>query len=457
MINLQLSEAAEILNACLQGNDTRIVSIGTDTRNLKKGDLFIAISGKNFDGHDFVSIAEEKGAIAAIVEKEIEGKIPLLKVENSIKSLGKLAAAWRKKSNSFVVGITGSNGKTTLKEMCNSIFKQNHSVLSTEGNLNNHIGLPLTLLRLQGEEIGIIEMGASAPGDIEYLTNLTRPNIAILNNAGRAHLEGFGDTEGVARAKAEIIKGLDKKGTFIFNADDKFSYLWEELSKNFKQVTFGIQNKSVVSSNAESYSINWIDYDFHTSFEVRMDEEIFDVHLHLAGLHNRMNALAAIAASYAANINIPDIKTGLESLMPISGRLSPMRGLGGCRLIDDTYNANPDSVIAGVDVLKAAPGRKTLILGDLVELGKNWKNYYSDLGKYIFESGIERLVTCGENSKHTLKEFSGETFHFRNKESLIEELAASLSTDDSILIKGSHKSNMNLVVKAFSHGEIYVS
>ena len=231
MINFQLSDAAKILNANLLGEDTKFYNVGTDTRTLKKGDLFVAINGQNFDGHNFISVAEKKGAVGAVVEREVKGEIPFLKVQDSIEGLGLLAAAWRKKSKSFVIGITGSNGKTTLKEMCNSIFQQSHTVLSTAGNLNNSIGLPLTLLRLQGEKFAIVEMGASTSGDIQYLTKLTRPNVAILNNAGRAHLEGFGSVEGVARAKAEIIQGLDKNGTFVFNADDKFADLWSSLSR----------------------------------------------------------------------------------------------------------------------------------------------------------------------------------------------------------------------------------
>mgnify|MGYP001304639149 CR=1 FL=1 len=453
MINFQLSDAAKILNANLLGEDTKFYNVGTDTRTLKKGDLFVAINGQNFDGHNFISVAEKKGAVGAVVEREVKGEIPFLKVQDSIEGLGLLAAAWRKKSKSFVIGITGSNGKTTLKEMCNSIFQQSHTVLSTAGNLNNSIGLPLTLLRLQGEKFAIVEMGASTSGDIQYLTKLTRPNVAILNNAGRAHLEGFGSVEGVARAKAEIIQGLDKNGTFVFNADDKFADLWSSLSREYRQISFGIKNDSLISSKEGSYTIEWNGYEFYCSFEVKTPEENFNVRLHLAGQHNRMNALAAIAASYATKINTSDIKVGLNSLRPIPGRLSPLRGIGDCRLIDDTYNANPDSVIAALDVLKAAPGKRTLILGDLVELGKNQNDHYEELGKYASDAGIDTLITCGEACKHTHEGFFGEAIHFYDKESLINEIGINLSSDDSILIKGSRKSSMNLIVEAFGLGE----
>ncbi len=450
MIAFQLSEAADLLHGQLHGQDARFSVVGTDTRALGPGELFVAIKGPNFDGHDFLSVAAQQGAVGALVEREVDSELSVIRVNDSLRALGELASAWRAKSSAFVIGVTGSNGKTTLKEMCAAILGQGNKVLATRGNLNNDIGMPLTLMRLQDEKFAVIEMGANHAGEIRYLTNIARPDVAVLNNAGRAHLEGFGSLEGVARAKAEIMEGLSEHGTFVFNADDRFADLWRELAVGRKRVTFGVQRPAEVSSAPDSYRIEWSEKGFVAAFEVDAWGRNFEINLHLAGEHNRMNALAAIAACRLAGADVPQIRVGLASLKPVAGRLAPLLGPGGARLIDDSYNANPDSVIAALNVLRAAPGRRTLVLGDLGELGPEQQAMHAELGLRASEAGIDRLISCGVLSQAASESFDGESLHFDNQEALIEQLGEGLTSEDSVLIKGSRASAMDRVVKALS-------
>jgi len=453
MIAFQLSEAADLLHGQLRGEDASFVAVGTDTRTLSPGELFVAIKGPNFDGHDFLSVAAQQGAVGALVDREVDIELPVIRVNDSLHALGELASAWRAKSSAFVIGITGSNGKTTLKEMCAAILAQeSNKVLATRGNLNNDIGMPLTLMRLQDEKFAVIEMGANHAGEIRYLTNIARPDVAVLNNAGRAHLEGFGSLEGVARAKAEIMEGLSEHGTFVFNADDRFAGLWRELAVGRKRVSFGVQRPAEVSSAPDSYRIEWGEAGFVAAFDVDAWGQNFEINLRLAGEHNRMNALAAIAACRLAGADLPQIRTGLASLKPVAGRLAPLVGRGGARLIDDSYNANPESVIAALKVLSAAPGRRTLVLGDLGELGSEQRALHAELGLRASEAGIDRLISCGTLSQAASESFAGESLHFDNQDALLEQLGERLTSEDSVLIKGSRASAMDRVVKALSAG-----
>ena len=448
MIGFRLSEVAELLQGRLQGVDAFFSCIGTDTRALQGGELFVAIRGANFDGHDFLPRAAQQGAVGALVDRDVEAALPLVRVDDALHGLGVLAAAWRERCPATVIGITGSNGKTTLKEMCAAILGQEHRTLATLGNLNNHIGVPLTLTRLQEEQFAVIEMGANHAGEIAYLSNIARPDVAVLNNAGRAHLEGFGSLDGVAHAKAEIIDGLREGGTFVFNADDRYAGLWRELAGARRQLTFGVRSKADVASDVGSYRIEWGEQGYAVTFAVTTPVDEFEVSLRLAGEHNRMNALAAIAACHAVGIPPVQMQAGLAQLAPVAGRLAPVRTQSGARLIDDSYNANPESVIAALGVLRAAPGRRTLVLGDLGELGPAQERLHSELGQRAGEAGIERLFSCGELSRHASQAFAGEALHFDTREALIDHLVTSLGSEDSVLIKGSRGSLMDRVVGA---------
>ncbi len=448
MIAMQLSEAATILRGSYRGRDARFASVSSDTRTLRTGDLFVALVGPNFDAHDYLAIAEQKGAVAALVQREVETPMPVVQVADTRRALGELAAAWRQRAAARIVAVTGSNGKTTVKEMLAAILGRGHEVLATRGNLNNDIGMPLTLLRLQGEDFGVIEMGANHPGEIARLSRIARPDVAVLNNAGRAHLEGFGSLEGVARAKAEILDGLAEDGVFVFNADDRFAPLWRELAAGRRVLSFGLGAADVRSPG--DARVRLTEQGFENRFDVVHPGGRFEACLRLAGEHNRCNALAATAAALALGIDEQAIREGLAGLAPVPGRLCPLRADCGALLVDDSYNANPDSVAAALSVLQSLPGRRNLVLGDLGELGVEQEALHAELGQRAAQAGIERLFTCGDLSRHAGRAFAGTWRHFDDRQALIEALSDTLDSGDSVLVKGSRASAMDRVVRALS-------
>jgi UDP-N-acetylmuramoyl-tripeptide--D-alanyl-D-alanine ligase len=457
MIAWRLDDVVRATGGRLVGDDTGFHGLGSDTRTLRPGELFVALQGPNFDGNDYVEAARRAGAAAALVSRPLETPLPLVVADDSLRALGDLARAWRLQAPATVVGLTGSNGKTTLKEMLAAILGRRGPVLATRGNLNNAIGVPLTLARLADEPYAVIEMGANHGGEIDYLTRLVRPDIAVLNNAGRAHLEGFGSLEGVARAKAEIMHGLADDGVFVFNADDAYADLWRDLAQGRRQCTFGVERPADVRGAADDYAVAWDGPRFSIHFGVETAIGAVEIALPLAGRHNRMNALAAIAAALEAGATLDDARAGLATLQPVRGRLCPRPAAGGGRLIDDSYNANPDSVLAALQVLAAAPGRRTLVLGDLAELGDDATALMRQLGEAAAASGIERLFTCGTLSAEASRAFSGEAQHFADREMLVDALidapAGRLGADDTVLVKGSRAARMDLVVDALAAGE----
>ncbi len=457
MIKMSLSQAAKQIHASVVGDDVMFSSVSTDTRKISKGDLFIALQGENFDGHDYVGQAREKGAVAAMVNRSLTDGIPQIVVEDTRLGLGKLASVWRQQVNPKVVALTGSNGKTTLKEMLAAILSEQHAVLATLGNLNNDIGVPLTLLRLQHEEVAIVEMGANHVGEIDYLSRMAIPDIAILNNAGLAHIGEFGSEENIARGKSEILNGLQADGTFVYNADSKWSGLWEELAQAFNQVSFGTVLQADYRGNLDDYRMSWTERGYQAKFSVheKKSAQQYDISLSLAGLHNGMNALAAVAAARELGVDVATIQRGLASLKPVAGRLNPLAGDKGQLVIDDSYNANPDSVTAAVDVLVTAPGRKIFVLGDLAELGESSRQMHADLGEVAFARGVDVLYTCGSVSKEASDRFAGNAMHFESREKLTGALRQETGENDFILVKGSRSAAMDLVVAALTenHGK----
>ena len=454
MSMLRLSELVDLVDGRLHGEDRAFDGVSTDTRTLQQDDLFVALHGPNFDGHDYLQVAHERGAAGALVARDTALDLPTVHVGDTRVGLGRLARGWRERCAARVVAITGSNGKTTLKEMIAAIVARRGAVLATRGNLNNDIGVPLTLLRLRDEPYAVIEMGANHPGEIDYLTRLALPDVAVLNNAGRAHLEGFGSVEGVARAKAEIIHGLAADGVFVFNADDAFAGLWRELGAGRRQQTFGVQQPADVSSPPEAYQVVWHDARFEARFPLVCAHGEIELQLQLAGEHNRMNALAAVAASLLVGAGIDDAAAGLATLAPVPGRLCPLAGINGARLIDDSYNANPDSVLAALRVLAAAPGRRTLVLGDLAELGDDAVQLHRQLGERAAAMGVDRLLTIGPLSQHAGAAFSAEHRHYTERERLVGDLQTGLSAEDSVLIKGSRSAGMDQVVRQLHDAEV---
>jgi len=452
MIAFSLAQTAKQLNGQLVGGDVRFQSVSTDSRTLCEGDLFVALQGPNFDGHEHLGQAQTQGAVAAMVSRQVPSDLPQLQVADTRLGLGQLAASWRRASRAEVVAVTGSNGKTTVKEMIAAILSRQGRTLATAGNLNNEIGLPLTLLRLQDEAYAVVELGANHPGEIKYLSDIAQPDIALLNNAGSAHLEGFGSLEGVARAKAEIISGLAESGVFLFNADDRWASLWRELAADRKICTFGMQHEADVSSPEAAIETHWNESGFFSRFPVATPIGEVEIDLPLAGRHNRMNALAAIAATQLMGISLQQIRAGLLGLQPVPGRLQPVVGAGGVRIIDDSYNANPDSVAAAIAVLATAPGRRILVLGDLAELGLEAELRHERLGRQAQEAGIERLYCLGDLSRATAQGFGMAAQWFQDHASLIAALKAQLTRGDTVLIKGSRSARMEQVVKALVIG-----
>jgi len=442
---LRLSEAAQAVNGRVVGVDVAFDGVSSDSRAIQSGDLFVALRGERFDGHDFVADCLQRGAVAALVDRQWNAGSagPLLVVEDTRLAMGTLASYWRGKFDIPVAAVTGSNGKTTVKEMLASILRANSAedaVLATQGNLNNDIGLPLTLFKLQASHrYAVIEMGMNHPGEISYLTRLAKPSVALVNNALQAHLEGLGSVEAVAHAKGEIFEGLADDGTAIINVDDKFAPLWKQLAAPRKIMTFGLEAAADVSAD---YRLN------ADSSEITLKTQSGSVALRLAvpGLHNVRNALAASAAALAMGVPLSAIVDGLQSYGGVKGRLQRKPGKQSATIIDDTYNANPASMRAAIDVLAACPDKRVLVLGDMGELGADAVGMHREIGAYARAAGLDTLLVLGELSRQTASAFGSGAQHFETPEALAEALAQQLSADTTVLVKGSRFMRMERVV-----------
>ena len=463
MSMMRLSEAAHAIPAELRGEDRAFDAVGTDTRALSQQALFVALKGDRYDGHDFINQAVQKHAAGALIQKSglriedrgLSDRLPLLIVDDTKKSLGTLAAYWRNKFDMPLVALTGSNGKTTVKEMLASILREACSaqtpvldsqscVLATRGNLNNDIGVPLTLLELEaGHRYAVIEMGMNHAGEIRYLTRLAAPDVALINNAGMAHVEFLGSVEAVARAKGEIFEGLKPEGTAVINADDRHAGLWRELASGRSVVDFGIEHRAAVTA---TYQLSWLE----SEIVLKTPQGVARALLKAPGLHNVRNALAASAAAVALKVPAPAIAKGLERFSGTRGRLQRKAGVRGAMLIDDTYNANPDSARAAIAVLAQAPGRRLLVLGDMGELGPGAAEMHAEVGRRARESGVERLLTLGELSAHATRAFGAGARHFTRIDELLAEIENALAPDVAVLIKGSRFMRMERIVAALA-------
>jgi len=460
MSMMHLSEAARALPAELRGEDRVFDAVSADTRTLAPRTLFVALKGERFDGHDFLGEAAAKRAAGALVQESgskignAGGSLPLLVVESTRLALGTLAAYWRKKFSMPLIGLTGSNGKTTVKEMLASILREaiaaesrvpdpESRVLATRGNLNNDIGMPLTLLELgPGHRYAVVEMGMNHAGEIRYLTRLAEPDVALVNNAGPAHLEFFGSVEAIARAKGEIFEGLRPGGTAVINADDRHAGLWRALAGGRRIVEFSIERPAAVSAR---YALRYLE----SEIVVRTPHGEAQAVLKAPGLHNVRNALAASAAAAALEVPAPAIARGLAVYAGIKGRLQRKAALHGATLLDDTYNANPESVRAAVAVLAQAPGAKLLVLGDMGELGAGAAQMHADIGTLARESGAERLFTLGELAANAARAFGEGGRPFARIEDLLAEVESVLAPGLTVLVKGSRFMQMERVVKRF--------
>ncbi len=450
------------------GEADLLAGVCTDSRAVQAGGLFVALRGGNFDGHDFVRAALQQGAAAAMVDTawlEAHGeasRLPLLVVADSRRALGDLAAGWRARFDLPLIGITGSNGKTTVKELCASILREQAradgstsesalaaSVLATAGNLNNDIGMPLMLLRLRlSHRAAVIEMGMNHPGEIAYLSNIARPTVAVVTNAQRAHLAGLGSLAAVAQAKGEIFSGLAPGGVAVINLDDPHAGLWRELAGGHRVVGFAL-DPSVRADVTARCTLR----PFGSVLQLVTPEGEAEVELQLPGRHNAQNALAATAAAIAVGAGLAAVAAGLSRCGGAKGRLQRRRALHGATLIDDSYNANPDSMRAAIEVLAALPGKKILVLGDMGEVGEATAQFHDEIGGYAKSMGIDRLLALGEHAATAVRNFDGGGKHFKSAEALIGTLLPLLDEQTTVLVKGSRFMRMERVADAITEQE----
>ena len=397
----------------LDGEDRFISGVSTDTRNLHFGDLFVALKGENFDGHKFINDSIEQIVSAVMVQKPVTTNLPVITVEDTLAGMSRWAHAWRIRVNPDLVAVTGSNGKTTVKQMLRSILSQAGAVRATQGNLNNQIGVPLTLLTLRmQDQYAVIELGANHHGEIHHLSMLTEPQVAIITNAGPAHLEGFGSIEGVARAKGEIIDGIRKGGSLILNADDDYFEYWLQRAGDLQVMTFGFGVDAQIRATA-----------YHgNSLTIQTPKQEFEVSLPVEGKHNMYNALAATAAALALKIEVNKIQAGLQNADQVSGRLQIKKGVLGVTIIDDTYNANPASLQAAIDVLCSQPGQPWLVLGDMGELGEDAESIHAQMGEAAQKAGVKRFFGLGKLAAHAVTAFGKHATHFQRHDELGRQL-----------------------------------
>ncbi len=440
---MNLASAAEALSARPPIANFTFSGVSTDSRSIKTGDLFIALRGPNFNGNEYVDEVAKAGAVGAIVDEDIISNIPLIKVTDARIALGKLASAQRQRFLKPVIGLTGSNGKTTVKELLSAILSTSGEVLSTEGNLNNDIGVPLTLLRIRDDQdYAVIEMGANHVGEIEYLTSMVKPDIAVITNAGEAHLAGFGSLENIASAKGEIFQFLNHDGVAVINADDSFSMFWKTLAKKSAQITFGIAD-----DNANVRAKNIVEEGKTSGFTLCIAHQEIPIQWSLHGRHNVYNALAAAAVASALNIPIENMAKALSAFSPVKGRLNILHAINNACLIDDSYNANPTSSRAAIDVLANYSRKRILVLGDMKEMGESAAEIHESLGVYAKEKKIDAIYTTGEHGLVTARGFGDSGFYFSTQNELLQALLEVMASDVTVLVKGSRGSKMEIIVE----------
>ena len=462
-MNRRLAQFATDCGGRLQGEDREYSGVSTDTRSVARGELFVALRGPRFDGAAFVAQAQAAGAAGAVVEAGAAGAVaaaaaaagstatatlPLIVVADTQLALQQAASAWRRRFAIPVVGVAGSKGKTTCKEMLAAILAQCGPVLATRGNLNNHIGVPLTLLRLDASHRhAVIEMGANRAGDVAELMRFTEPGIGVVTNAGAEHLEGFGSLEGVARAEGETFAGLAPDGIAIVNADDEFAPLWRSMTRA-RIVTFGLAAGADFRAVEVATSVGRDG--FLTRFALISPQGRTGIELRLAGMHNVANALGAAAAAVAAGATTAQVAAGLDSMRAVPGRLQFRTARSGAWVIDDSYNANPSSMRAGIDVLAGLDGRRWLVIGDMAELGGFAEASHAEIGRYARARGIERLFATGTLAGITVENFGGGARWFPDGESMARALDAELTGEVRVLIKGSRMNRLERVVDAIA-------
>jgi UDP-N-acetylmuramoyl-tripeptide--D-alanyl-D-alanine ligase len=448
---MTLSQAAAAIGGRVQGADVPFARVSTDTRTIQGGDLFVALRGERFDGHAFVAKAGEAGAVAAMVDAQsavdVQHALPVLVVDDTRLALGRLGAHWRSRFDFPVIALTGSSGKTTVKEMIAAILREaagsGDAVLATRGNLNNDIGVPLMLLEMKaGQRYAVIETGMNHAGEIDYLAKLAAPDVVLVTNAGRAHIEYLGSEEAIARAKGELFEAAPADAVAVINADDRYAPLWRGLAGSRRTIEFGLQGAAVTGT----YTLR----DLDSEIVLTTPAGVATTTIAAPGVHNVRNALAAAAAAIALDIPVSTIARGLARYRGIKGRLQRKAAANGAVVIDDTYNANPESARAAIDVLGQMAGTRILVLGDMGELGADAPRLHEELGAYARKAGVDRLLTLGEHATLTARAFGSGARHFTKIEELVADVRAALGKDVTVLVKGSRFMKMERVVDAIA-------
>ena len=431
------------------GEDHPYVGVCTDTRSLQPGELYFALRGPNFDGNAFLAAAAAAGAVAAVVDRDVEASpLPLIRVADGQAALTQAAAGWRAPYTGTVIGVAGSNGKTTAKEMTAAILAQRGACLATRGNFNNHIGVPLTLLRLADTDLNaVIEIGANRAGEVAALVDVARPQIGLITNAGAEHLEGFGDLDGVAQAEGEMVAGLPVDGVAILNADDAYFSLWAGMT-HARVARFGIEAEAEYRAVDIVESLGEQGFTQHFTLVAPAGRQA--IRLNVGGRHNVRNALAAAAAACSAGATLADVAAGLAAMQPVQGRLQPRRSHHGARLIDDSYNANPSSMRAGIDVVTQQGGQPWLVMGDMGELGEQAASSHVDIGAYARAQGIQRVYATGPLSRLAVEAFGPGALWFADTEALARAVDAELTPQVCLLVKGSRSNRLERVVAALT-------
>jgi UDP-N-acetylmuramoyl-tripeptide--D-alanyl-D-alanine ligase len=448
-----LAEFAHACGGTLSGADASYTDVVSDSRTLTPGQLFVALRGPRFNGNEFVAAAHALGAAGAVVDTLQPVALAQIVVRDTQAALERAARAWRAAFTGPLVGVAGSNGKTTAKEMLAAILAEAGGCLATRGNLNNHIGVPLTLLRLTpGHRFAVVEMGANRAGEVAALVDLARPSVGMITNAGAEHLEGFGSLEGVARAEGEMVAGLAAAATAVINADDEFAALWRGLTRA-RVVTFGVRARADFSASEVRAAVDA--GGFRTQFLLRAPQGSAAIELALGGAHNVANALAAAAAAASAGATLAQIAAGLAHVHAVPGRLQFRQTTSGAWLIDDSYNANPSSVRAAIEVLASLSGRRWLVLGDMAELGEYAQQAHADIGEFARAQGVERLYATGALMAHAAESFgAGARWHgdVAALSAALTQALAAAGPEVRILVKGSRMNRLERVVEALIGG-----
>lgn len=443
-----LAQFAADCGGVLHGEDRDYSSVCIDTRKLTVGELFVALRGPNFDANAFIAEAQKRGAAGAVAETTASDDFPVVQVEDGLAALQRASCTHRRRYTGILIGVAGSNGKTTTKEMLASILARRAPTLATAGNLNNHIGVPLTLLRLESQHRhAVIEMGANHPGDVTELAGFAQPSIGLVTNAGAEHLEGFGSLEAAARAEGELFAALPADGVAVLNADDSFAGLWRDMTVA-RIVTFGLGSKADFSARDIHTASDR--QGFVTRFVMHTPQGAVDIELALAGKHNVLNALGAAAAAVTAGATLEQVAAGLSAMRPVAGRLQWRSTSTGATLIDDSYNANPSSMQAAIDVLANQSARRWLVIGDMGELGDFAVEAHREAGSYARAHGVERLFAFGPLAALAADSFGAGSTRHTDMSDLIATIQQELTADVCLLVKGSRSNRLERLVQALS-------